>query len=452
MTEVGLRGVLSLHTWDHSPADRPVPDAVRSAGTEAALAATRELMDTWDGKANGRVRIAGSVRTMTNASPTLLRSMLRLARERDTIVQLHAAVNDDHNRWVQEETLWRADGTIVYSDETQLIGKRFTLDDEQLSVLHSGATEGGLSDLRRRENKFETEEDGLLEVYTRIDSPEGEPLLFEAYYSVATVQAAGRRGADPVPADHRRRAGRGAAARLPLIGLLTLRLTRAARARERLMQRTDRLLRGRAPTDRPRPPRRGRPGAGRDGVRAVRAARGRTTYPNPCGTTCCAPARRCAAPAAAAVAAGGDPPARTERRGAGRGPGGPHRPGCRRGRQATVTVSGIEGARPGRDPGLAGGAGGDPQRGAARARRAPRGRGLRRRTHGGADWCVTTVSASTPTRDGAQGSYGLRGLQSLVEDGGGTVQVESVPGAGTTVKWWWTRQMTRRDSTAISAW
>ena len=104
VSEVGLRGVLSLHTWDHSPSDRPVPDAVRSSGTEAALAATRELMDAWDGRANGRVRISGSVRTMTNASPALLRSMLDLARERETIVQLHAAVCDDHNRWVQEET------------------------------------------------------------------------------------------------------------------------------------------------------------------------------------------------------------------------------------------------------------------------------------------------------------------------------------------------------------
>ncbi len=31
-------------------------------------------------------------------------------------------------------------------------------------------------------------------------------------------------------------------------------------------------------------------------------------------------------------------------------------------------------------------------------------------------------------------SYGLRGLQSLVEDGGGRVEVESSPGAGTTVR------------------
>ena len=95
---------------------------------------------------------------------------------------------------------------MVYSDETQLIGKRFTLDSEQQNVLHSGATEGGLSDLRRRENKFETEEDGLLEVYTTDRVPEGEPLLFEAYYSVATVQAAGGRGAEPVPADQCARA------------------------------------------------------------------------------------------------------------------------------------------------------------------------------------------------------------------------------------------------------
>jgi two-component system, NarL family, sensor kinase len=36
-----------------------------------------------------------------------------------------------------------------------------------------------------------------------------------------------------------------------------------------------------------------------------------------------------------------------------------------------------------------------------------------------------------PARDG---SYGLRGLQSLVEDGGGRVRVESAPGAGTTVR------------------
>src|SRR5262249_30564561 len=89
---------------------------------------------------------------------------------------------------VRRIKIWRSDGTIVYSDETQLIGQRFPLDPEQLSVLHSGDTAGGLSPLQLPENRFENEEDGLLEVYTRIESPEGHPLLFEAYYSVETVK------------------------------------------------------------------------------------------------------------------------------------------------------------------------------------------------------------------------------------------------------------------------
>jgi two-component system, NarL family, sensor kinase len=138
---------------------------------------------------------------------------------------------------VRRIKIWRADGTVVYSDETQLIGKRFKLDDEQLSVLNSGDTEGGVSDLRRRENRFETEEDGLLEVYTRIESPEKKPLLFEAYYSVETVKQRSAEVLKPF-----RRITVGALTTLlllgvPLLGALSMRLTRASRARERLMQR-----------------------------------------------------------------------------------------------------------------------------------------------------------------------------------------------------------------------
>jgi hypothetical protein len=89
---------------------------------------------------------------------------------------------------VRRIKIWRSDGTVVYSDRTQLIGARFTLDAEQRQVLDSGDTEADVSSLSRRENEFEHEEGGLLEVYTRIVSPEGRPLLFEAYYSVAAVQ------------------------------------------------------------------------------------------------------------------------------------------------------------------------------------------------------------------------------------------------------------------------
>jgi signal transduction histidine kinase len=138
---------------------------------------------------------------------------------------------------VERIKIWSADGMVVYSDQPDLIRKRFKLDPEQLDVLNSGATEGSVSDLRRSENKFETEEDGLLEVYTRIESPEGKPLLFEAYYPVTTVQDR----ASEVLTPFRRISTLGLAAILllgvPIILGLTLRLTRASRARERLMER-----------------------------------------------------------------------------------------------------------------------------------------------------------------------------------------------------------------------
>jgi signal transduction histidine kinase len=39
-----------------------------------------------------------------------------------------------------------------------------------------------------------------------------------------------------------------------------------------------------------------------------------------------------------------------------------------------------------------------------------------------------------PTSGSGGDSYGLRGLKSLVEDGGGVVDVDSSPGAGTTIR------------------
>jgi two-component system, NarL family, sensor kinase len=39
-----------------------------------------------------------------------------------------------------------------------------------------------------------------------------------------------------------------------------------------------------------------------------------------------------------------------------------------------------------------------------------------------------------PSAGSGEGSYGLRGLKSLVEDGGGVVDVDSSPDDGTTVR------------------
>ncbi len=86
--------------------------------------------------------------------------------------------------------IWAEDGTIVYSDKTQLIGDVYPLGADEIEVINADrVSDAEVSDLSRPENRFERGDDGLLEVYTRIVSPEGQPLLFEVYYSAAAIES-----------------------------------------------------------------------------------------------------------------------------------------------------------------------------------------------------------------------------------------------------------------------
>lgn len=138
---------------------------------------------------------------------------------------------------VRRIKIWRGDGTIVYSDLPQLIGSRYHLGEEELDVLRTGDIEADVSDLSKPENRFERKNVGLVEVYTRIESPEGEPLLFEAYYSASDIDKRQKQVFLPF-----RRIIIGSLIALlgvatPMIWVLTRRLTRAAQERERLLQR-----------------------------------------------------------------------------------------------------------------------------------------------------------------------------------------------------------------------
>jgi two-component system NarL family sensor kinase len=137
---------------------------------------------------------------------------------------------------VRRVKIWRQDGTILYSDETRLIGAQYPLDEEESRVLDGGGTEAEVSDLSKPENRYESSSDGLVEVYTRIRSPEGEPMLFEVYFSADDLAA--RRTA--VLAPFQRITIGGLLAMLvvatPIIWVLTRRLTRNARERERLLR------------------------------------------------------------------------------------------------------------------------------------------------------------------------------------------------------------------------
>ncbi len=86
--------------------------------------------------------------------------------------------------------LWDAGGRILYSDERRLIGERFELDAEEREVLRSGGSHAGVSDLKESENRFERQDQSLLEVYRRVRTPDGTPLLFETYFDYSAVAEA----------------------------------------------------------------------------------------------------------------------------------------------------------------------------------------------------------------------------------------------------------------------
>lgn len=131
--------------------------------------------------------------------------------------------------------IWSLDGTIVYSDETRLIGSRYELDEDEVAVILDGGTEAEISDLSQPENRYERGLGGMLEVYTAVESPEGEPLLFEAYFATTGVDS----GAEDIMQRFRPitlgAIGVLVAVTTPLMLLLTRRARLAAEQRERLL-------------------------------------------------------------------------------------------------------------------------------------------------------------------------------------------------------------------------
>jgi signal transduction histidine kinase len=89
--------------------------------------------------------------------------------------------------------IWDADGRIVYSDAAELVGETYPLGDDEREALRTGRIEAEVSDLDRPENRLERDEGKLLEVYLPIGGTEADALLFEAYYRYDVVVASGSR-------------------------------------------------------------------------------------------------------------------------------------------------------------------------------------------------------------------------------------------------------------------
>ncbi|HJQ03058.1 MAG TPA: sensor histidine kinase [Jatrophihabitans sp.] len=83
--------------------------------------------------------------------------------------------------------LWSPAGKIIYSDETQLVGRSFDLDEGARAALSSPRTQAEITDLSRPENAFERDQAKLLEVYRPVWTPDGHELLFEMYFRYDAV-------------------------------------------------------------------------------------------------------------------------------------------------------------------------------------------------------------------------------------------------------------------------
>jgi len=133
--------------------------------------------------------------------------------------------------------IWTPDGLIVYSDASELIGSRYELGEDDLAVLEAGGVVAELSDLGRPENRFEVEFGELMEVYTRIETPDGTPLLFETYQRASTIAERRRELAATFAPVLIATLAAFALLVVPLAWAFVRRVRAASRERERLMRR-----------------------------------------------------------------------------------------------------------------------------------------------------------------------------------------------------------------------
>lgn len=132
-------------------------------------------------------------RTVTrHAQPVLTDAMVR--GEPAAVAAFDQAVREEMlGASLIRVKVWDESGTIIYSDETRLVGERFGLRGDELGALHGSEARAEISDLTEPENRFEERGVELLEVYYPMRTPADVPVLFEAYYRYDGVAESAQR-------------------------------------------------------------------------------------------------------------------------------------------------------------------------------------------------------------------------------------------------------------------
>lgn len=83
--------------------------------------------------------------------------------------------------------IWRPDGRIVYADDARLEGRTFPLDADVIEAVAAGRSAAEISDLGDPENVLDRGGGEVLEVYLPVRAPDGRLLVFETYQRLSTV-------------------------------------------------------------------------------------------------------------------------------------------------------------------------------------------------------------------------------------------------------------------------
>lgn len=88
--------------------------------------------------------------------------------------------------------VWSFDGRVLYSDQPELIGRRYQLAAEDRALAGTDRVTAEISELDRAEHEYEQGAERLVEVYLSLSGTDGEPVLFEAYFPVDGLEADAR--------------------------------------------------------------------------------------------------------------------------------------------------------------------------------------------------------------------------------------------------------------------
>ena len=98
-----------------------------------------------------------------------------------------------HNRMrdgsVTHIKVWDKSGMVIWSDEKNLVGRRFPLTEDVKALFGTRNTTAEVSHLDKAENAGEQKSSELLEVYAGTYDADAQPMVFEAYFSIDSMQS-----------------------------------------------------------------------------------------------------------------------------------------------------------------------------------------------------------------------------------------------------------------------